>query len=455
MMSFNKDFVWGVATSSYQIEGAAYEDGKGLSIWDVYCTQPGRVYEGHNGDVACDHYHRYKEDVKMMKEMGIKAYRFSISWPRVLPNGIGEVNELGLAFYDNLVDELIEAGIEPYVTLFHWDLPYELHKKGGWMNPDSPMWFAEYTKVIVERLSDRVKYFMTFNEPQCFVGLGYSQGLHAPGLKQSIRDTLEMAHHILLAHGHSVKTIRKYAKGEVKVGFAPTASMNYPASDSKEDIEAAKRSLFEMPREIREEWAWNITWWNDPIFFGHYPEDGLELFKDYLPEIKEGDMEIISQPLDFLGQNVYNGREIKAGENGEIIYLTREAGSPKTALNWPITPKSLYWGPKFLYERYKKPIYITENGLSCHDVVSLDGKVHDPNRIDFLQRYLREFKRAGEDGVEVAGYFQWSLMDNFEWHSGYGERFGIVYVDYATGERIIKDSGYWYKSVIEANGKNL
>ena len=454
-MGFNKDFVWGVATSAYQIEGAAYEEGKGLSIWDVYCTQPGRVFEGHHGEVACDHYHCYKEDVQLMKEMGIKAYRFSISWPRVLPKGVGEVNEVGLAFYDKLVDELVEAGIEPYVTLFHWDLPYELHKKGGWMNSDSPSWFAEYSKVVVERLSDRVKNFFTFNEPQCFIGFGYSEGIHAPGLKQSVRDTLAMAHNVLLAHGHSVKTIREHAKGEVKIGFAPTASMNYPCSEKPEDIEAARRSIFDMPEEVREDWAWNVTWWSDPILLGHYPEDGLKLFKDYLPEIKEGDMEIISQPIDFLGQNVYNGRAIKAGENGEPIYLKREEGAPKTALNWPITPEALYWGSRFLYERYKKPIYITENGLACHDVVSVDGKVHDPNRIDFLHRYLKEFKRAAEDGVEAAGYFQWSLLDNFEWHSGYAERFGIVYVDYQNQKRIIKDSGYWYKSVIETNGEVL
>ena len=454
-MGFNKDFTWGVATASYQIEGAAYEDGKGLSIWDVFCTQPGKVFEGHTGDVACDHYHRVEEDVALMKELGIKAYRFSISWPRIMPTGRGEVNEKGLAFYDKLVDCLVAAGIEPYVTLFHWDLPYELHKLGGWMNPESSYWFEDYTRVVVERLSDRVKHFFTFNEPQCFIGLGYSQGLHAPGLKQSIQDTLAMAHNVLLAHGRSVKAIRKYGASDVKVGFAPTASMNYPATNSAEDIDAARKSIMDIPQAIHEGWAWNVTWWNDPIFFGHYPEDGLRIYKEYMPEIKEGDMELIAQPLDFLGQNVYNGREIKAGPDGEPIFLSREAGYGKTALNWPITPESLYWGPKFLYERYGKPIYITENGLACHDVVSLDGAVHDPNRIDFLQRYLRAFKAAGEDGVEVAGYFQWSFMDNFEWHSGYAERFGIVYVDYATGERIVKDSGHWYKEVIASNGDNL
>ncbi|MHC1749660.1 MAG: GH1 family beta-glucosidase [Cellulosilyticaceae bacterium] len=454
-MGFKKDFAFGVATSAYQIEGAAYDDNKGLSIWDIYCKQPGKIYEGHTGDKACDHYHRYKEDVALMKQMGIKAYRFSISWPRIMPNGVGEINEKGLEFYDNLVNELLEAGIEPYVTLFHWDLPYSLHKKGGWMNEESPKWFEAYAKIVVERLSDRVKYFITFNEPQCFIGLGYSQGLHAPGLKQSLSDTLTMAHHILLAHGYAVKVMRQYAKQAIKIGYAPTASMNYPATESQEDIEAARKSIFNMPKEIDERWAWNVTWWSDPIFFGKYPEDGLALFKDYMPVVKEEDMAIISQPIDFFGHNIYNGLEIKAGKKEEVVYQKRYSGYPKTALNWPITPKSLYWGPRFLYERYQKPIYITENGLACHDVISLDGKVHDPNRIDFLHRYLQELKRAAEDGVDIAGYFQWSFMDNFEWHSGYAERFGIVFVDYTTGKRILKDSAYWYKDVIKTNGEEL
>lgn len=454
-MGFKKDFTWGVATSSYQIEGAAYDDGKGLSVWDVFCKQPGKVYGGHTGDVACDHYYRYKEDIQMMKEMGVKAYRFSISWPRVMPNGIDQINEKGLEFYSNLVDELIENGIEPYLTLFHWDLPYELHKKGGWMNPDSPIWFEKYAALVTERLSDRVKYFITFNEPQIFIGLGHIDGIHAPGLKQSIPDTLQMAHHVLLAHGRAVKAIRRNAKGEVKVGYAPTASMNYPATESAEDIEAARKANMEMPKTLAGNWAWNITWWSDPVFFGKYPEDGIKLFSESMPKVKEGDMEIISQPLDFLGQNIYNGMEVRAGKDGGVEFIERSAGFPKTGIGWPVTPKALYWGPRFLYERYKKPIYITENGLSCPDVVSLDGKVHDPNRIDFLHRYLLELKRATSDGIDIAGYFQWSLMDNFEWHSGYDERFGLVFVNYATQERIIKDSGYWYKEVMESNGENL
>ncbi|ONI37925.1 beta-glucosidase [Candidatus Epulonipiscium fishelsonii] len=450
----NKSFVWGVATSSYQIEGAAYEDGKGLSIWDIYCTQPDKIFEGHSGDIACNHYHLYKEDISLMKQMGIKAYRFSISWPRVLPNGVGEVNQKGLQFYLNLVNELLEAGIEPYVTLFHWDLPYELHKKGGWLNSDSPKWFKEYTKVIVEAFGDKVTNYITFNEPQCFIGHGYSGGVHAPGLKHSTQDLLQMTHHILLSHGESVKTIRELAP-YAKVGIATTALMHYPTSNTPEDIESARKAVMDEIFKSENAWPWSVSWWGDPIFLGKYPEEGLKYLEKYMPKIKDGDMEIISQPLDFLGQNIYNGYEITTSPNGEVEIVNREIGHGKTALNWPITPKSLYWGPKFLYERYKKPIFITENGLSCHDVVSLDGKVHDPNRIDFLHRYLKEFKKAGEDGVEIAGYFEWSFMDNFEWHSGYADRFGIVYVDFTTQERIIKDSGYWYKTVIETNGKNL
>lgn len=455
-MGFNKDFTWGVATSSYQIEGAAYEEGKGFSVWDIYCKQPERTYEGHTGDVACDHYHRYKEDIKLMKDMGIKAYRFSISWPRVIPEGIGTINEKGIRFYEDLVDELLANGIEPYVTLFHWDYPYALHQRGGWMNPESPMWFAAYAKVVTERLSDRVKYFITFNEPQCFIGHGYCKGIHAPGLKQSVKDTVMMAHNVLLGHGHAVKAMRACAKKDILIGYAPTASMHYPSTHSKEDIEAARKAIFDMPKELDEEsWAWNVSWWSDPIFFGKYPEDGVKLFGEFMPEIKEGDMEIISQPLDFLGQNIYNGREVKADEKGEPVFMDRYDGAPKTALNWPITPEALYWGPKVLFERYNKPIYITENGLSCHDVISLDGKVHDPNRIDFLNRYLLEVKRAVEEGIKIVGYFEWSFMDNFEWHSGYADRFGIVYVDYRTQERIIKDSGRWYQEVIATNGENL
>lgn len=454
-MGFKEGFIFGVATAAYQIEGGANEDGRGPSIWDIFCKQPGKIYEGHTGDKGCDHYHRYEEDIELIKKMGVKAYRFSISWSRILPEGIGKVNEKGIEFYNRLIDGLVKAGIEPYITLFHWDLPYALHKKGGWMNEESPRWFRDYAKIVVECFSDRVKYFITFNEPQCFIGLGYSQGIHAPGLKQSLTDTVTMAHHVLLAHGYGVQVMRAYAKQSIQIGYAPTGSMNYPASEDSRDIEAARSSIFSIPEKIDEDWAWNVSWWSDPIFLGNYPKDGLKALERYMPSIKDKDMKIISEPIDFLGQNIYNGVEIRANKEGRFHYEPRYVGYPKTALNWPITPKSLYWGPKFLYERYKKPIYITENGIACHDIISLDGKVHDSNRIDFLQRYLRELKRAAEDEVDIAGYFGWSLMDNFEWHRGYAERFGFIYTDYVTGERILKDSAYWYKKVIETNGDEL
>ncbi len=451
-MGFKKDFAWGAATSSYQIEGATNIDGKGMHLWDVFVKEKGKIYNGHTGDVACDHYHRYKEDVQIMKEMGLKAYRFSIDWTRVLPNGIGEVNEKGIEFYNNLIDELIANGIEPYITLFHWETPYELYKKGGWLNRDMADWFGEYAKLVAERFSDRVKYFFTLNEPQCFIGLGFVNGEHAPGVKLPVRDTLAMSHNALRAHGMAVKMLRKYAKQDLLIGYAPTGTMSYPETDSPEDIEAARQHLFASPD--LDWWSWSVSWWSDPVLFGKYPEDGLEKYKDYLPEITKEDMELISQPIDFYGQNIYNGKCIRMGKDGRPEEVKRYEGFPRTAFDWPITPECLHWGVRFLYERYKKPIYITENGLSCHDVVSSDGGVHDATRIHFLETYLNELKKAVDDGVEVNGYFQWSLMDNFEWGRGYGERFGLVYVDFRTQERIWKDSAYWYKNVIATNMEN-
>lgn len=453
-MGFCKDFSWGVATSSYQIEGAADEDGKGLNIWDVFCREDGRIFGGHTGDIACDHYHRFREDVAVMKQLGVKSYRFSINWARVLPEGTGRVNEAGVKFYDELIDALCEAGIEPFITLYHWELPYALYKKGGWMNRDMVNWFGEYAKLVSERFSDRVTHFFTLNEPQCFVGLGFLEGVHAPGVKAPVRDTFEMSHNVLMSHGMAVKMLREHAKQDILVGYAPTGTMSYPDSDKPEDMEAARRHLFSFHENL-DNWTWNVSWWSDPVMFGEYPEEGLKKFRDYLPEIKREDLQLIAQPIDFYGQNIYNGNRIRMGADGQPEVVKRYDGFPKTALGWPVTPECLYWGPKFLYERYGKPIYITENGLSCHDVISLDGQVHDPNRIDFLARYLGELKRAAGDGVDIRGYFQWSLMDNFEWHSGYADRFGLVFVDYKTQERIIKDSGYWYRKLIEENGASL
>lgn len=449
-MGFAKDFVWGAATSSYQIEGTGRDSGKGQNIWDVFTKEPGRVYEGHTGDIACDHYHRFREDVAYMKELGLKGYRFSIDWSCVLPEGTGKVNEKGIDFYNALIDELLEQGIEPYITLYHWELPYEIYKRGGWMNPEIVEWFGQYARLVAERFSDRVKYFFTLNEPQCFVGLGFLQGCHAPGVKAPLRDTFEMAHNALKAHGRAVQMLRAYGKQNVQIGYAPTSGMCYPEKETPKDIEAARKALFALPDDLSN-WTWNVSWWSDPVILGKYPEEGMKKYEKYLPVITDEDMKLISQPIDFYGQNIYNGRCIRMGTDGRPEEVRRPAGFPKTATNWPVTPEALYWGPKFLYERYRKPIYITENGMACHDTVSQDGKVHDPNRIDFLARYLKNLKRAAEE-IDIRGYFQWSLMDNFEWDKGYAERFGIIYVDFETQERIWKDSAYWYRDLIRRNG---
>lgn len=453
-MGFKESFVWGAATASYQIEGAFQEDGKGKDIWNIYCEQKGKVLDGHTGNIACDHYHRYEEDIKLMADMGLKAYRFSISWARILPKGIGEVNQKGIDFYNRLIDTLLSYGIEPYITLFHWDYPYELYRKGAWLNDDSVSWFEEYTKVIAEHFTDRVTHFFTLNEPQVFIGLGYVQGIHAPGQKVGEREFFQISHNVLKAHGTAVKTLRKYGKQPLKIGFAPCGSMNYPETESKEDIEAARESIFAVPDTLAD-LAMCVAWWSDPVFLGTYPKEALLKYKEFLPEITPEDMELISQPLDFMGQNVYNGKEIRKGTKESFEITPMKPGYVKTAFNWPVTPKCLNWGMKFLYERYQKPIYITENGLSCHDTVSLDGQVHDPNRIDFLNRYLLELRNAASGEADIAGYFLWSFMDNFEWGSGYHERFGIVHVDYETLQRIPKDSAHWYKTIIEQNGENL
>ena len=452
-MGFSENFVWGAATSAYQIEGAVKEDGKGEHIWDVYVKEPGHIYGGHNGDRACDHYHRFREDVSIMKEIGIMAYRFSIDWSRVLPEGFGSVNERGIAFYDSLIDELLKNGIEPYITLHHWELPYEIYKRGGWMNPQIVEWFGEYARLIAGRFSDRVTHFFTQNEPQCFVGLGYLTGDHAPGIKAPLRDTFEMAHNALKAHGRAVQMLRQYGKQRLTVGYAPTCGMCYPETEKAKDIEAARQALFAMNQDDRN-WTWNVSWWSDPVLLGNYPEEGLKRYEPYLPRITDEDMKLIAEPIDVYGQNIYNGRCIRMGRDGMPEEVKRCEGFPKTAVLWPVTPEALYWGPRFLYERYRKPIYITENGMSCHDVVSIDGKVHDPNRTDFLARYLKELKRAAGE-IDLRGYFHWSLMDNFEWEKGYSERFGMVYVDYQTQKRMKKDSAYWYQDVIRSNGAKL
>jgi len=450
-MTLPEAFVWGAAASSYQIEGAAHEDGKGPSVWDKFCQQPGKVHNNQSGDIACDHYHRYEEDVSLMKQVGLQAYRLSLSWPRVMPEGTGAVNRKGLEFYDKLIDELLAAEISPYVTLFHWDYPYGLYCRGGWLNQDSSDWFAEYARVVVDKLSDRVKCWITLNEPQCFIGLGHQFGFHAPGDKLELAQVLMAAHNALLAHGKAVQMIRTYSKAESQIGLAPVGLVNTPVTGSPQDVEAARHAMF----SITDRSCWNNTWWADPVFFGRYPEDGLKLFGRDVPPIDDKDMKTICQPLDFFGVNIYFSQRTRAGEAGRPEVVPLPVGQAVTAFRFPVLPEGLYWGPRFYWERYKLPIIISENGMSNVDWVSLDGKVHDPQRIDFLHRYLLELRKACQHGVEVLGYFQWSIMDNFEWTEGYRERFGLIYVDYATQRRILKDSAHWYREVIASRGAIL
>ena len=410
---FCKDFLWGAASAAHQIEGAYLEDGKGMGIWDTFEQETGYIIRNENGNVACDHYHRYREDVAIMKELGLKSYRFSVSWPRVMPEGYGTVNEKGLQFYIDLVNELTEAGIEPMVTLFHWNLPTAIYELGGWENPQVVDWFEQYTDVVTTALGKKVKYWMTFNEPQLFIGAGLNAGVFAPFEKKSTEALMHISKNVYLAHGKAVRIIRKNCQNSI-VGMAPTGEIVIPRDMNAESIERARKLSFSMKKES---FTSSITWWSDPIFFGKIPEDAQAIFGECLPVLTEEEWEIVTEPLDFYGFNIYQGLEDldSTEEYGPYAY----PGSPKTSMDWNVTPEVLYWSCRFLYERYGKPIMITENGMSSFDWVSLDGKVHDPNRIDFLHRYLRSIKDAVSEGIPVLGYQYWSIMDNFEWINGY------------------------------------
>jgi beta-glucosidase len=465
-MAFPKNFVWGAAAASYQIEGAACEDGKGDSVWDTFCRRKDAVWLGQSGEVACDHYHLWREDVALMKKMGLKAYRMSVSWPRVLPQGTGRVNAKGLEFYDQLVDGLLAAGVEPWITLFHWDYPQALFDRGGWLNRESADWFAEYTTVLVKKLSDRVTKWITLNEPQCFIDFGHRDGIHAPGLKLSRGEVLRACHHMLLAHGKSVQAIRAGSKKPTQVGWAAVARPKIPFTNSAADIEASRVGTFSISEQditlaagstfsLNGAEALNNPWYMDPVYLGRYPEQGLKIYGADVPEIRAGDMETISQPLDFQGLNTYRGIFTRAGADGRPESVPYPVGFPLTHIYSPVTPTCLYWMAKFAYERYKLPIIVTESGMANTDWVSLDGKVHDPQRIDYVRRHLLELERAGDEGVALGGYFLWSLMDNFEWAFGYKERFGLVYVDYETQKRTMKDSALWYAKVMATKGEHL
>jgi beta-glucosidase len=448
--TFPDDFVWGAATAAYQVEGAAYEDGRGLSTWDVFCKRPGAVFEGHSGDVACDHYHRYREDVALMRELGLQSYRFSVAWSRVLPEGRGPVNAQGLAFYDRLVDELLAAGIQPFCTLFHWDLPQALQRDGGFQNREIADWFADYASLMGRKLGDRVKLWVTQNEPQCYIGFGVLSGTHAPGLKLDFSESLVAAHNSMRAHGKAVVALRA-AVPEARVGYVLATQLARPATDSPADLAAAREATF----SVRDRTHWNNAWWTDPVLLGRYPEDGLALFGAQMPSFPSSDWRDLHQPLDFLGLNVYRADTYRAGPEG-LEALPVPPGYPRSGVDWqPITPDAMYFGPRFFHERYALPFWITENGLSTRDQVFLDGKVHDPQRIDYMHRSLLELRRAMSEGVRVQGYLAWSLLDNFEWADGYKQRFGMIYVDYASQRRIPKDSFHWYKRVIASRGASL
>jgi beta-glucosidase len=448
--TFPADFVWGAATAAYQVEGAALEDGKGPSIWDAFCERPGAVWRGHTGAVACDQYHRYREDVALMKGLGLQAYRFSVSWPRVVPQGTGPVNPRGLDFYDRLVDELLGAGVAPWLTLYHWDLPLALQRRGGWLNRDSAGWFADYVRIVAERLGDRVAGWMTVNEPQVFLAVGLLEGTHAPGLRLTFPDYLHGMHNVLRAHGLGVQALRAAVRAP-RVGSALAVKHFFPATPSPRDLEAART----LAQCASGEDPWAFTGWLDPMILGRYPEDMLRGCARHLPAGFEADLPGIAQPTDFIGINMYFGSAVRAGQDGQPEVVPEPVGNPLTAMEWNVTPSIAYYTPRFVHERYRLPIYITENGISVRDWVSLDGKVHDPARIDYLTRHLREVHRAISDGVQVAGYFQWSLLDNFEWGQGYRDRFGLVHVDFATQARTLKDSALFYRDLIRSRGARL
>ncbi len=450
-MSFPEGFVWGAASSAYQLEGGAYDDGKGLNIWDVFCRKEGKIANGDTGEVSTDHYHRYAEDVAIMKSMGLGAYRLSISWPRVLPDGIGAVNKAGLDFYDRLIDELLGAGITPYVTLFHWDYPYALYCRGGWLSPDSPDWFAQYTQVVMDKLSDRVSHWFTMNEPNVVVGQGHMTGRSAPGVQLQVPERFCVLKHGLLAHGKAVQVIRAGAKSKPKVGIVSGLSGVVPATEDPADVAATRKLCASVSLGSPESGGW----WSEICLRGEFPEALRDAICPGVFDISDADIEQAHQELDFYGGNLYYGQYIRAGANGEPERLPRPPGYAQTARNWPITPRAMYWGPKLFYERYGLPILISESGMSNADYVSADGKVHDPQRIEFIRQYLLQLKRAIDDGVPILGYLHWSILDSFEWMFGYNYRFGMVHVDYETFKRTPKDSAEFYSQVIATNGANL
>ncbi|WP_226527932.1 GH1 family beta-glucosidase [Metabacillus niabensis] len=439
IIEFPEDMKWGAATAAYQIEGASTKDGRGLSIWDTFANTPGKVLNGDNGDVACDSYHRYKEDIALMKELGIDTYRFSVSWPRIFPTGSGEVNQKGLQYYHDFVDELLANGIEPMCTLYHWDLPQALQDRGGWENREVVEAFANYSELMFKEFNGKIKKWITINEPWCVSFLSNFIGIHAPGYK-NLQLATTISHHLLLAHGQAVTRFRD-GNYEGEIGYAPNTEWNEPFSNKQEDIDACNRAN-----------GWFIEWFFDPVFKGSYPQFMVEWFEkiDVTVPIQEGDMDIINQKIDFVGINYYTGSVTRYKENDGLLDAEKvDIGYEKTDFDWNIYPEGFYKVLTKLNEQYGSvPIYITENGACYNDGVE-NGRVKDQRRIDYLKQHLTSLKRAMDSGVNIKGYLTWSLLDNFEWAEGYDKRFGIIHVDFNTLERTKKDSYYWYKQTIK------
>ncbi len=440
---FPKGFLWGSATASYQVEGAVHADGRGPTIWDTFSHTPGKVANGDTGDVADDFYHRYPEDIAMMKEMGLKSFRFSVAWSRVFPTGTGTPNPKGLDFYNRLVDALLAAGIAPYCTLYHWDLPQTLGDQGGWQNRQTAVDFADYAGYVAKHLSDRVQHFMTLNEMQSFVDLGYGNGMHAPGLKLKGKDFAQVAHHAVLAHGLGVQAIRANAKPGTQVGLADNAVACTPVFDAPEHVKAARIAL-------REENARFLT----AVMEGRYTDQYLQRMGADAPTHTDAEMRAIGSPLDFIGLNIYPASYVRADDSPKGYAMVSEpVTAPRMASPWLyVGPEALYWVPRLATENWKpKAIYITENGASSDDHLTPSGQILDTDRTMFLRNYLGHLQRACAEGVPVKGYFCWSLLDNYEWADGYGKRFGIVYVDFKTQQRTPKLSAHFYKATIAKN----
>ena len=451
-MSFPESFLWGAATASYQIEGAVEEDGRGPSIWDTFSHTPGKVYRGDTGDVACDHYHRLEEDLDLMAELGLQAYRFSVAWPRIQPEGAGPANKKGLDFYRRLVDGLRERSIEPLLTLYHWDLPQRLEDQGGWTSRETSQRFAEYASLVYEAFSDRVKYWITLNEPWVSSWLGHGYGVHAPGHRESGK-ALAATHHLLLGHGLALERMRS-AGDDNQLGITLNLHPALPGRDREADREAARRVDGQANRLYL-----------DPIFGRGYPEDIVFYYRERgmeAPPVRDGDLETISRPVDFLGVNYYFRHTVRDAPDEEFSqepFSDLQArgivphAAEKTAMGWPVDPEGLTEILVRIKEEYRDlPIYITENGRAVHDYVDPEGRVNDEERISYLDAHFRAVHRAMERGVDLRGYMVWSFLDNFEWAEGYSKRFGIVHVDYGTQKRIPKASARWYAKVIRQGG---